>query len=178
MPGGTFLSGDRLDLCTVTRSDYGFLCEHGNRPAIRNGAPVPIPVSEQDIAAFVEDDSDSVQFLACRDGTPVGFVFLFDIESQRDHAEVGVWIVPDEQGNGYGTDTLRLCLDHAFDDRGLHKVLARVFEHNTASQQMVESLGFEQEGRLREHEYIRGEYRDTLLYGIVASEWTPEHRDS
>lgn len=172
MPGPTFLRGDRLTLRTVTPDDYEFLLEHGNAPAVREGAPTPTPVERSDIAAFVEDDESSVQFLACVDGEPVGFVFLFDIEPCRDHGEIGCWVAPDEQGNGYASEAADLCLDHAFDDRGLHKVLARVFEHNDPSMRVLEKLGFQQEGHLREQDYIRGEYRDTLLYGLLASEWT------
>jgi len=171
MPGATFLRGDGLNLRTVTPSDYAFLQEHGNDPRVRDGAPTPTPVSEADLAAFVEDDEESVQFLPCRDGTPVGFVFLSDIDAHRDHAELGCWVVPDEHGNGYATEAAALCLEHAFDDRGLHKVLARVFEHNDASMRVLDKLGFQQEGRLREHDYIRGEYRDTYLFGLLAEEF-------
>ncbi|WP_336326570.1 GNAT family N-acetyltransferase [Halovenus sp. HT40] len=171
MPGATFLRGNRIELRTVTPSDYEFLHEYGNDPAIREGAPAPTPVREDDLAAFVEEDDRSTQFLPCHDGTPVGFVFLFDIDPQRDHAEVGCWIVPDEQGNRYATEATTLCLEHAFEDRGLHKVFARVFEHNDASMSVLENIGFQQEGRLREHDYIRGEYRDTYLFGLLAEEW-------
>jgi RimJ/RimL family protein N-acetyltransferase len=177
MPGGTFLRGDRLTLRAVTPNDYAFLHEHGNDPTIREGAPTPTPVSEDDLAAFVENDERSVQFLPCRDGTPVGFVFLFGIEPCRDHAEIGCWIVPDEQGNGYATEAAGLCLDHAFDDRGLHRVFSQVFEHNDASMSVLESLGFQREGCLREHDYIRGSYRDTYVFGLLADEWSQDRTD-
>ena len=171
MPGPTFLRGDRLTLRTVTPEDYDFLLEHGNDPAVREGAPTPTPVARPDLAAFVEDDDESVQFLPCRDGEPVGFVFLFRIEPHRDHAELGCWIAPDQQGEGYATGATELCLDHAFADLGLHKVVARVFEHNDASMAVLEKVGFQQEGRLREQDYIRGAYRDTLLFGLLAAEF-------
>jgi RimJ/RimL family protein N-acetyltransferase len=170
MPGHTFLRGDRLTLRTVTPDDREFLLEHGNDPAVRAGAPTPTPVHEDDLAAFLDDDA-AVQFLPCLDGTPVGFVFLFDVEPHRDHAELGCWIAPDQQGEGYATEATELCLDHAFADRGLHKVLARVFEHNDASMAVLDKLGFQQEGRLREQDYIRGAYRDTLLFGLLAAEF-------
>ena len=176
MPGATFLRGETLDLRTITERDYTFLQEFGNDPDIRAGAPVPTPESEDDLAAFVDADG-SVQFVPCRSGRPVGFVFLFDIESNRDHAEVGCWIVPEEQENGYATEATALCLDHAFDDRGLHKVLARAFDHNDASMHVLEKLGFKQEGCLREHDYIRGEYHDTHLFGLLASEWEQSRTD-
>jgi len=171
MPGATFLRGDRLHLCTVTPDDYEFLLTHGNDPDIRSGAPTPTPVTESDLADFVESDEQSVQFLPCRAGSPVGFSFLFEIEPQRDHAELGVWISPDEQGQGYATEAGELCLEHAFADRGLHKVIARVFDHNEASMRVLEKLGFTQEGCLREQDYIRGEYRDTFVFGLLADEW-------
>jgi len=171
MPGPAFLRGSRLTLRTVTPEDYDFLLEHGNDPRVRQGAPTPTPVGRDDLAAFVEDDDSSVQFLPCREGEPVGLVFLFDVEPCRDHAEIGCWIAPDEQGAGYATETTTLCVDHAFDDRGLHKVVARVFEDNDPSMAVLEKLGFQQEGRLREQDYIRGERRDTLLFGLLAREW-------
>jgi RimJ/RimL family protein N-acetyltransferase len=177
MPGATFLRGDSLSLRTVTERDYAFLHEHGNDPDIRMGAPTPTPVSEADLAEFVEADDSSVQFLPCRTGTPVGFVFLFDIDANRGHAEVGCWIAPGEQGNGYATEATGLCLDHAFDDRGLHKVVGRAFEHNDASMHVLENLGFQQEGCLREQDYIRGEYRDTYLFGLLADEWEQARTD-
>ena len=178
MPGGVFLSGEQVELHTVTPEDYAFLHEYGNHQTVREGAPVPTPVSMQDIAAFIEEDSESIQFLVCQEETPVGFVFLFNIESQRDHAEIGLWIAPDEHGKGYGTEAIQLGLEYAFADHGLHKVLARVFEHNEASQRILKKLEFEQEGRLREHDYIRGDFRDTLLFGILASEWERKHESS
>jgi RimJ/RimL family protein N-acetyltransferase len=171
MQGAPFLRGETLTLRTVTPSDYEFLLEHGNDPVVRNGAPTPTPVNEDDLAEFVEADDSSVQFLPYHAGTPVGFVFLFDIDPHRDHAEIGCWIAPAEQGNGYATEATALCLNHAFDDRGLHKVIARVFEHNDPSMSVLETLGFEEEGCLREQDYIRGEYRDTYLYGLLATEW-------
>ncbi len=36
---------------------------------------------------------------------------------------------------------------------------------------LVERLGFEREGRLREHTFWHGEYHDTLMYGLLREEW-------
>jgi RimJ/RimL family protein N-acetyltransferase len=40
-----------------------------------------------------------------------------------------------------------------------------------ASVRVLEKLGMRQEGRLREHEYFKGRWWDTLIYGIRAPEW-------
>lgn len=39
---------------------------------------------------------------------------------------------------------------------------------------MVERLGFREEGRLRDHAYLRGERVDVLVYGLLAEEWREE----
>ena len=95
---------------------------------------------------------------------------LFNIQREEDHANLAYWIIPDERGNGYATEAADLCLKHAFDDRRLHRVVARVFENNDASIRVLEKLGFEREGFLREHSYVNGAHRNMHLYGILASE--------
>lgn len=170
MPGATFLRGERLSLRTVRPEDYRFLHDHWNSPEIRYGAPMPTPISEGDIGGFVQETDDTAPFLACRDGDLVGFVFLFDIEEHADRAELGYWTVPGERGNGHATEATELCVRHAFDDRGLHKVVARTFSDNEASKRVLEKVGFEAEGRLREHRYVDGDHEDMVLYGLLASE--------
>jgi len=170
MPGAAFLRGDQLTLRTVQPDDHGFIHHHWNDPSIRDGAPMPTPITEEEISGFVSSTDDAAHFLPCRDGDPVGFVFLFDIDALADHAELGYWIIPDQRGNGYATEAADLCLKHAFDDRGLNKVIARVFKGNDASKRVLEKLGFEEEGVLRDHHYVNGEYRDTHLYGLLAAD--------
>lgn len=170
MPGARFLSGDRLTLRTIGPDDYGFIHDHWNEPSIRYGAPMPMPISQDDVAALVEDEDDVTPFLPCVDGEPVGYVMLFDVDEQASHGELGYWIVADERGKGYATEAAELCLDHGFNDRGLHKVFARVFETNDASIRVLERLDFQREGRLREHYYVNGEHRDMYLYGLLRSE--------
>ncbi len=172
MPGGIYVEGDRLDLHTVEPEDYDFLQTHWNDPAIRSWVPPGRPFSRDNVASFVEDDHKSLQLLPCRNGEPLGLVFLFDIEMERDHAELAYWIVPEEHGAGYASEAADRCLSVAFEDLGLHKVIARVFEGNDASMRVLEKQGFEREGRLRENDYLRGEHKDTVLFGLLAEEWT------
>jgi RimJ/RimL family protein N-acetyltransferase len=117
------------------------------------------------------NDGDS-NFVICVDGEPIGEANLFGIE--RDHGEIAYWIDSDWRGEGYATEAVSLLLTHAFDTRGLHRVVARIGDFNDGSQALVERLGFEREGRLREHMFVRGTYHDTLLYGHLRDEWNPE----
>lgn len=171
MPGAVFMRGEQVTLNTITSDDYGILQELFNDPSIRHQAGVSLPWTECDVADFVEQTTDTVQFLVCREDLPIGHVVLTELDTQARTGELG-WIVicPEEQGNGYATEAVDLCLTHAFDDRSLHKVWARVIDGNVASIQLLEKLGFQQEGVLREQEYVEGEFVDVLRYGLLSSD--------
>jgi RimJ/RimL family protein N-acetyltransferase len=116
-------------------------------------------------------DDDSVQLLVCTDEQPVGTAGLqFDSGDVRS-AELGYWIDPAHHENGYGSEAAELLTTYGFAQRGCHRISARVFEFNDASQGLLESIGFQQEGRQREHVFADGEYQDLLWYGVLAREW-------
>jgi len=54
---------------------------------------------------------------------------------------------------------------------GTRKVIARAFGENDASHRVLEKLGFQQEGRLRDQHYINGERKDMCLFGLRRPEW-------
>jgi RimJ/RimL family protein N-acetyltransferase len=167
-----FLDGERLTLRTAQSDDYGFIARHLNNPTARHTGlqDIRIPFYEDDIAAIVEEQDDYHMFLACREGDPVGSAFLSDIDFEGRKAELGYWIVPEEQGNGYATEAAQLCLIHGFDELGLDKIWARTVGDNEASKRILEKLGFKQEGVLREHWYGFEDYVDEYRFGLLESE--------
>lgn len=173
MPGPVFLEGERLNLCTIRPDDYAFIVEHVNDPTVRHGGfeDIRTPVTEDDLARIVEEADDRHTFLACRGETPVGSSFLVDVDTEGRKAELGYWIVPEKQGNGYASEAAELCLVHAFDQLGLHKVWARTVADNEASKRVLEKLGFQREGVLREHWQGFGRFVDEYRFGLLRSEW-------
>jgi RimJ/RimL family protein N-acetyltransferase len=174
MPGPVFLRGEPVDLHVVSDADYDFLQRNWNDPAVRPGFGTAIVRREDDIADYVESAAaaeDREVFLACVDGDPVGEGFLFDLDAQRGRVELGYWIAPEAQGNGYATATARRLVEYAFAERRLNKVVARVLAFNDASRRVIEGLGFEHVGRFREDFYVDGEYVDADCYDLLAAEW-------
>jgi RimJ/RimL family protein N-acetyltransferase len=170
MPGPVFLNGDRLTLRTVESDDYEFIHRHWNEPSIRHGTNKYEPADRNLIDEFFRNSDDEVHFLPCHDGDPVGFLWLFRIDDVAGRGEMGYWITPDERGRGYATEAAQLGIKYAFDERGLQKLMARVFEGNNPSMHILEKAGFQREGCLRDHYYVDGEHIDTHLYGLLASE--------
>ncbi|WP_436925321.1 GNAT family N-acetyltransferase [Halosimplex amylolyticum] len=181
MPGPVFLRGDGVTLRPVEESDYEFFRRHANHPDVRPGFGGGAPATADDIADRIEamqDDDDSETFLVCAaDGDDsasvqrVGEAFCFDLYEQRGSVEIGYWIAPDHQGNGYATAAAERLVEYCFAERRLHKVDARVLAFNDGSRRVLEKVGFESEGRRRDEYYVDGEYVDAELYGLVADEW-------
>lgn len=171
MPGPVFLEGERVTLRTVQPADYGFIVANLNDPEVRYGGYETVrgPVSAADIEARYEAD-DHHPFLVCREETPVGSTSLKHIDLEGRKAEVSYWITPTEQGTGYATEAAALCLTHAFDELGLHKVWARVVGDNEASICVLDQLGFQREGILREHWRGMGRFVDEHRFGLLRSE--------
>jgi RimJ/RimL family protein N-acetyltransferase len=174
MPGPVFLRGDTVDLHVVSEGDHDFLQRNWNDPAIRPGFGGATVMDEEEVTSHVESLAEGDEgeiFLACVDGEPVGEGFLFDLDPQRGRVELGYWIAPEAQGRGYATETAELLVEYALTERRLNKVVARVLAFNDASRHVLETVGFERAGRLREEFYVDGEYHDADLYDLLADEW-------
>ena len=63
-------------------------------------------------------------------------------------------------------------LRFAFEELGLHRVEADVDPRNEASIRLLQRLGFQREGYLRERYFVGEEISDTIFYGLLRREWT------
>ena len=101
----------------------------------------------------------------------VGLVALPWVFEDTQSAFLMYWITPEHRGNGYATAATELLLDYVFRECGFHKIAAYVHEENDASAALLESLGFQREGVLRQEVFIDGEWIDQYRYGMLAGQW-------
>lgn len=86
-------------------------------------------------------------------------------------AKLGYAIRVDRWGKGYATDAARRMIEFGFADLGLHRISAAIGPDNAASIAVVDKLGMQYEGRLRDHVFTNGHWRDSLLYSVLEEEW-------
>ncbi|WP_239075309.1 GNAT family N-acetyltransferase [Planosporangium flavigriseum] len=86
-------------------------------------------------------------------------------------AKLGYAIRHDQWGHGYATDAARALVDFGFRQLGLHRISAAIGPDNEASIAVVKRLGMQYEGRIRDHVFTNGSWRDSLLYSVLAAEW-------
>ena len=99
----------------------------------------------------------------------IGFVRLGTGGVQA--AKLGAAIATADWGHGYAFDAARTIIDFGFTTLGLHRISGAIGPDNAASMALVTRLGFTQEGRLRDHVFTNGAWRDSILYSLLAHEW-------
>lgn len=189
MPGSVVLRGDRVTLRTIDESDFDFLQRARANPELRYPMGNPTPRSRSSMEPAPDEDG-TARFIVTLDGPDVGpgpvgrdgggrvdadaverlgWTAVENADWRRP--EVSYWLAPEAQGEGYGKEAIALTVEFAFREYDRPAVAAQVYDHNEASRGVLESLGFELEGRLRKDRYIDGAYRDTCWYGLLRSEW-------
>ncbi|SDD52168.1 GNAT family N-acetyltransferase [Auraticoccus monumenti] len=103
------------------------------------------------------------------EGQVVGDVVL-TLDERCGKAELGWVFAPAAGGRGLATEATRALVDVAFDHYGVHRVLAQADARNTASARLALRLGMRQEAHLRQDWWSKGEWTDTLVFGLLRDE--------
>jgi RimJ/RimL family protein N-acetyltransferase len=110
-------------------------------------------------------------------GTLIGRVTYFDLNFRNRSAEIGYLLAPAARGKGFGREAVALLLGYLFGGLGLNKVCAQTASINAASTKLLEALGFQRDGVLRQHHLHEGALHDDFIYSILLSEWRKRGAD-
>lgn len=80
-------------------------------------------------------------------------------------------VAPAHHGRGYATEAARALLGFAFEDVGLHRVAGDCDPRNPASARVMERLGMRREAHLVQNVFIKGEWCDSVVFAMLASQW-------
>ena len=119
---------------------------------------------------------------AMRDGKPVsddmiGEIVLNDLDEAVGSANLRLQLLPNYRGRGYAREAIDEVLRFAFEgvesDAGphLHRVSLDVLSINPRAEALYESLGFRQEGRLRDVYRDGDTWADAIVMSILEDEW-------
>ncbi len=101
----------------------------------------------------------------------IGEISLYDLNPKNRSAGVGYFTGVDYRQRGYTKEGLWLLLNYLFEVVGLNKVMADTGAFNQASIALLKSLGFQQDGCLRQHQLLDGVLYDQFLFSLLAEEW-------
>jgi ribosomal-protein-alanine N-acetyltransferase len=138
------------------------------------------PMTATEVAKMLEDAGsdlsdlrkyESYRWFVALDADIAGSVSLKNISHTMGYAEIGYGIAEIHHRKGIATAAVRLLVEKAFTQTALRKLLALVHDENRPSCRVLEKLGFQKEGLLREHYIIHGKAENEILYGLLKSEW-------
>ncbi|MFB7472375.1 GNAT family N-acetyltransferase [Kitasatospora sp. NPDC056184] len=86
-------------------------------------------------------------------------------------ATIGFALHPAEWGRGLGTETVHLLCSLGFKSLGLHRIWAARSPLNEASARTLLRAGMTEDGRIRDHVFVHGAWRDSITYSILEQEW-------
>lgn len=87
-------------------------------------------------------------------------------------ASLGYWLDRDHQGRGLMTQAGRAVLNYAFATLHLARMNAATLAHNEKSRNMLQRLGFTEEGFATAYIQIDGRRQDHILYGLNAADFS------
>lgn len=165
----------KVEFLPTTPDHVEFVFAHRQDPETQRYNPLaPVTVealaerlakSGSDWSAF--DRTESFHWIVRVDGTLAGLASLQNINRMMRTADIGYGIVSNLRGRGMATAAVDSLARQAFARTDLRKLIAYVHEANLPSQRVLERVGFQREGLLREHFLIGGEPVNEVLYGLL-----------
>jgi RimJ/RimL family protein N-acetyltransferase len=171
------LTSARLTIRLFRAEDAPTLAGYRSDPDVARyqGWTTPYPVG--DAARLIAEMTDPAapgwfQYAVEHDGAVIGDIGVNTHENLMQ-ADLAYTFAPAHQGRGFATEAARRMVRHLFTDRGLHRVSAECDARNERSAKLLARLGFRQEGLRVRYTWIKGEWTDDLLFGLLAADFEP-----
>jgi ribosomal-protein-serine acetyltransferase len=105
-------------------------------------------------------------------GRIAGTIGFNEINKLHKIGVMGYWLGKEFQGNGIMTKACKGFIDYGFNELNLNRIEIRVAEENRKSRAIPERLGFTEEGKIRQAEWLYDHYVNHIIYGLLADEWS------
>ncbi|MDG1297513.1 MAG: GNAT family protein [Saprospiraceae bacterium] len=130
---------------------------------------IPFPYTLADADFFIDlkqQESPQSTFAITDDSDTVLGVISLELKSDiyRYQAEIGYWIGEVYWGKGIASNAIRLMTAYGFDKLNLMRIVAGVFDGNTASMHVLRKNGYSQEAKLNKSVFKHGKFLDEYLF--------------
>ena len=118
------------------------------------------------------DRSYSFLIFKEKDKDLIGGVNVFNVRrGVSQSSSIGYWIGKRYSRKGYMFEALSILLPSLFVDLRLHRIEAAVLTHNKPSRNLLEKIGFKQEGICRSYLKIDGKWQDHIMYSLLKRDY-------
>jgi ribosomal-protein-alanine N-acetyltransferase len=173
------INAERVSLRLIVENDIDSLYAIYSDPEVMRywGAlPMKDLLEAKDLLAEIFEDlrrRQCIQWGIARrtDNRIIGTIAFFFLDFVARKAEIGFALGRAHWGMGYMQEALRAAIGYAVNEMDFRRLEADVDPRNLPSIRLLERLGFQKEGYLRERWLVAGETQDSLLYGLLGRDW-------
>lgn len=166
---------DRLLFRRVSELDVNEILELRSNPETMRYIPRPLLKNTDDALAHYKMIDDAIEnntginWAVTLKGNPklLGIIGFYRIQPENYRAEIGYMILPEFQGKGIVTESIRRLVQYAFEEMKLHSVEAVIDPDNMASERVLQKCNFVKEAHFKENEFYEGKFWDSVIYCIL-----------
>lgn len=126
--------------------------------------------------AHLEKTGEGQWWMICLKDQPekiLGAVGFSGIKKDHRRGDMGYWLFPEYQGNGYMLEAMQKALWFGRNHFNLHRIQLEIESENQPSLRLARALGFQYDGTLRDVEIKEGRYVSLDVYSQLPGEEKP-----
>ncbi|QSQ27652.1 GNAT family N-acetyltransferase [Pyxidicoccus parkwayensis] len=171
------LTTDRFTLQRIEPEDRPFIFEGLSHPQVIPFYGVrydSLEATQAQMAFFEALERDGTgqwwKIVSRQSQEALGAIGFNHYQAQHRKAELGYWLLPRFWKQGILTEVMPALLCYMQREKGIHRIEALVEEGNTASNRLLERMGFRHEGTLRDCEMKDGRYISLRVYSLLSTD--------
>ena len=163
----SFKSGDADDFFMIRSNEA--VMKHMDSPPLtsRNDA---VNAIQENRALFQDKKGITWALIEKAENRFLGYFSLWRIDRTHARAEIGYALKPSYWGKGYMKEAMICLLPFAFKRVHIHSIEANINPNNTASENLLGTLGFKKEAHFRENFWFNGAFHDSAIYCLLQTD--------
>ena len=176
MPLNRFMESERLFLTPISIDDVSTFMECMNDESTRILARSRRDeINELNGKEMVERlQKDEEGFIICKkeNEKKIGYTLIMDKDQYNREASIALVIgKKEDRGQGFGEETIKMVLKHAFIDLNMESIYLGVYDYNVQAIRLYEKVGFKYVGRRRHAKILGNRMYDEVIMDMVSEEY-------
>jgi len=118
-------------------------------------------------AERTKKENTGARFALWKHDELLGHFNIFDMDKHHEKAQIGYWLSEKFNGKGYASKALKALVKFGFEVFDLHRIEATTATTNESSIRLLERVGFNREGLLREVYWNEKRFVDDYIYALL-----------
>ena len=146
-----------------------------NSPNVHQSMHFDVPISFENTLKWFKNNQNNMSrsdvVFEDDNGNIVAMGGLTSIDHKLRKGELYIFVGPEHQGKGYGTEATRLLCQYGFNSLELYKIYLYTNSNNFSAIRTYEKVGFKLEGVLRKEILYKDNLIDRLYFGLLNTDF-------